>query len=118
MPSRVSSTRKRWIALPAPAAPGASRLVAPATRLICPIPPARRARTRSGSSSVSLRNSSNDQTEPELGDLLVERHAREQVGDALLDRQARVPVARLGRGHQPFTAPDVRPPTSWRSAIA
>ena len=55
---------------------------------------------------------------PELGELLVERHPRQQVGDARLDRQARVAVAGLDRRHQPFTAPDVRPPTSWRSAIA
>ena len=42
----------------------ASRLVAPATRLIWPIPSPRRSRTRAWSSSVSLRNSSNDQTDP------------------------------------------------------
>ena len=64
IPSRVSSTRKRWIALPASAAPAASRFVAPATRLTCPIPPASRARTRSGSRSVSLLNSSNDHSDP------------------------------------------------------
>ena len=71
-----------------------------------------------GSSSVSLRNSSNDQSEPELGELLVERHPREQVGDAGIDRQARVPVACVDRGHQPFTDPLVRPLTMWRSANA
>ena len=64
MPSRVSSTRKRWISLPSSAASRASRFVAPATRLTWPNPFARRVRTRSGSSSVSLRNSSNDQREP------------------------------------------------------
>ena len=55
---------------------------------------------------------------PELGELLVERHPRQQVGDARVDRQAGVAVAGLDRRHQPFTAPDVRPPTSWRSAMA
>ena len=38
--------------------------------------------------------------------------------DALLDRQAGVAIAGLDRRHQPFTAPDVRPPTSCRSAMA
>ncbi len=52
----------------------------------------------------------------ELGELLVERHPCEQIRDAGVDRQARVPVARVDRGHQPFTAPRVRPPMSWRSA--
>ena len=55
---------------------------------------------------------------PELGDLLGQRHPGEEVGDPLLDRQAGVAVAGLDRRHQPFTAPEVRPPTSWRSAIA
>ncbi len=64
IPRRVCSTRNRWIALPAAAAPAVSRFVAPATRLTWPIPFARRVRRRSGSSSVSLRNSSNDQREP------------------------------------------------------
>ncbi len=64
IPRRVSSTRKRWIALPASAAPAGSRLVAPATRLIWPIPVASRSRIRASSSSLSLLNSSNDQTDP------------------------------------------------------
>ena len=54
----------------------------------------------------------------ELGELLVERHPCEQVRDAGVDRQARVPVARVDRGHQPFTEPLVRPLTMWRSANA
>ena len=118
IPSRVSSTRNRWISFPAAAAPGASRFVAPATRLIWPIPEASRTR-RTVSVELALAPEQLERPHrPELGDLLVERHPGEEVGDALLDGQAGVAVAGLDRRHQPFTAPDVRPPTSWRSAMA
>jgi hypothetical protein len=48
-----------------------------------------------------------------------------EVVDALGDRQRRIAVARLGAGGgdavgdgHPFTAPEVRPLMSWRSAKA
>ena len=52
----------------------------------------------------------------ELGELLGPGHAREQVGHADLDGLGRVLVGRGDRLH-PLTAPAVRPPTSWRSAM-
>jgi hypothetical protein len=58
----------------------------------------------------------------ELRELLVGRHAVEEVLDAVIDRQRRIQVARLGDacgvGGHPFTAPEVRPLISWRSANA
>jgi hypothetical protein len=58
----------------------------------------------------------------ELRELLVGRHAIQEIVDALVDRQRRVEVARLGDacgvGGHPFTAPEVRPRMSWRSANA
>ena len=40
----------------------------------------------------------------ELGDLLLDRHPREQVGDPLGDRQRRVPIRRVRRAVVPSTA--------------
>ncbi len=118
MPSRVSSTRKRWISLPTSAAAIGSRFVAPATRLMWPMPSASRSRT---TLRIELGLAPEQLERPEraeLGELLVERHPGEQVGDASVDRQARVAIASVDRGHQPFTEPLVRPLTMWRSANA
>ena len=54
----------------------------------------------------------------ELGDLLLDRHAREQVCDTLLDGQGPVAIGRLYGRHQPFTDPAVSPRTICRSATA
>jgi hypothetical protein len=53
----------------------------------------------------------------ELGELLLERHAAQEVVDAIGDRERRIEVGR-GRDAQPLTAPVVRPLMSWRSAKA
>ena len=102
--------------MPASAAAIGPRFVAPATRLMWPMPSASRSRMRAGSSSVLAPEQLERPERAELGQLLVERHPREQVGDAFVDRQRRIAVARVDRGHQPFTEPAVRPLTSWRSA--
>ena len=88
----------------------------PPAGVIWPMPSPARAASRASSNPVSG-TTSNAQNEPELGDLLGARHAREQVGDARLDRERRIAVAGLDRRHQPFTDPAVRPPTMWRSAM-
>ena len=92
------------------------RLVEPASRVIWPMPfPA------SCGQPIVVEAGLVDDLErperPELRDLLLAGHPGEQVGHARIDRQRRVPVPRRRRGHQPFTAPPVRPPTMCRSAI-
>ena len=92
------------------------RLVAPANRVIWPMP-----RPMSSSGSFAVERPDPDDLErpdgPELGDLLLDGHPAEQVADPLVDRQAGVAVGRLGRGH-PLTEPAVKPPTICRSATA
>ena len=58
-----------------------------------------------------------DPDRAELGELLLERHAAQEVVDAIGDRERRIEVGRGGDA-QPLTAPVVRPRMSWRSANA
>ena len=53
----------------------------------------------------------------ELGELLLDRHAAQEVVDAIGDRQRRIEIGLRGDA-QPLTAPLVRPRMSWRSANA
>ncbi len=114
IPRRVSSTRKRWIALAARATSRARRLVEPARRVIWPMPSPASARSRSGS-GPSLADDLECPDGAQLGDLLVAGHPGDEVGHACRRGQAGVAVGRR-RGRHPFTDPCVRPPTSWRSA--
>jgi hypothetical protein len=90
---------------------GRAEVRRPATRLMWPMPSASRSRMP----RVELDLASEQLERPDraqLGQLLVERHPREQVGDARVDRQGAIAIPGVDRRHQPFTAPDVSPPTS------
>ena len=116
MPSRVSSTRKRWISLASAAAarhgevgrPGHARDLADAG-----------AEARAGLVGVDVLAGQDleDPDRADLGELLLERHPRQEVVDAVGDGQRRVEIGG-GRDAQPLTAPLVSPPMSWRSANA
>ena len=115
IPSRVSSTRNRWISLPRAAASAIGRVRRPRHAADVPDPlPEQLPRPR------RIERPAPHQLErprrAQLRDLLAQRHARQQVGRPHLHRQRRIPVPGLGRRHQPFTAPVVSPPTSCRSA--
>ena len=134
MPSRVSSTRKRWIAFAEvgdlPAAAGWWR-PPPASPGRCRAPAARRARSQV--EAVAVEDLERPQR-AQLGQLLVQRHARQQVARPLprwtARGRGRAASGRHGRGRcrrrpcmgsllglrHPLTAPDVSPPMSCRSA--
>ena len=116
MPRRVSSTRKRWISLARAATTGISKLVAPATRVICPMPAPEALLGLAGLDAGAVEDLE-DPDRAELGELLLERHAAQEVVDAIGDRERRIEVGRGGDA-QPLTAPVVRPRMSWRSANA
>ena len=95
MPSRVSSTRKRWMALAVCATSTGRRLVEPARRVSEPRPSS--ARTRQALEVEALVADDLERPErPELGELLGQGHPSEQVGDALVDG-ARAVAVRDGR---------------------
>ena len=129
MPSRVCSMRWRWIEFARSAASAARKLLAPLIRVMWPMPSASSGAACCTSKPVLVGDLEHPHA-AELAELLVDRHPREQVGRAVGDRQRRVAV-RQGSAFglvifirfirslvHSRTAPAVRPPMIWRSAMA
>ena len=91
MPSRVCSTRCRWMSFASSAASVGRRSLAPAMRVTWPRPEASRP-ALSGRQAVVV-GELEDPVAAELRELLLQRHAAEQVVGALLGGQRGVEVA-------------------------
>ena len=92
------------------------RFVEPARRVIWPMPSAASAASRASSSPVSG-TTSKAQNEPSWATFSARVMRASRSATRASIGEGGVAVAGLGGRHQPFTAPAVRPPTMWRSAM-